>query len=190
MSGKLDIRAYVNPETPGETERGQTEGKTPGAEVYVENRRGTAIDALLKSVRKGTVVEVKELHCLAPTVFRADKRRRLLAERVEAIKRAGGTIREWATGYVSKGRLPTMMLQAYEQIATSGKGRRRDKTGRPPKWELTNHDRDIIVGIWSSRRYKNADERTVAIRKRTGKKFSTSWLRLTFGSPHKQTNKD
>ena len=61
--------------------------------------------------------------------------------------------------------------------------------GRPPTWELTNHEREIIEGIWSSRRYKNDDERATAIRKRTGKNFSLSWLRLTFGSPHKRSNK-
>ena len=75
-------------------------------------------------------------------------------------------------------------------VDTSKRVREHFGHGRPPKWELTNHEREIIEGIWSSRRYKNDDERTVAVRKRTGKKFSLSWLRLTFGSPHKRSNKD
>ena len=190
MDTKPDIRGYVNPAVPGETEAGQREGISAGAEIYVENWRGTIIDKLIKSVRRGSIVEVKELYCLAPAEGRADKRRRVLTERVEAIKAAGGIIREWSTGHVSKGRMARMAMFAYEQIATSGRARSRPKAGRPPKWELTNHDREIITGIWSSRRYKNADERTVAIRKRVGKKLSPSWLRLTFGSPHKRTNKD
>ena len=147
------------------------------------------IDALIRSVRQGTIVEVKELHCLAPADFRAQKRRRILTERIEAIKGKGGIIREWATGHASKGRMARMVMTAYEQIATSGRARKRPGQGRPPKWELTNHERETITRIWESRRYKNDDERTVAIRKNTGKKFSTSWLRLTFGSPHKRPDK-
>ena len=125
-SGKPDIRGYVNPNAPGETEAGQSEGMTRGIEIYVENRRGTAINALIRSVRHGTIVEVKELHCLAPVDFRVDKRRRMLAQRVEAIKAAGGVIREWSTGRMSKGQLASMTLHAFEQISNSGRGRKRD----------------------------------------------------------------
>jgi len=189
MSEKLDIRAYVNPFTPGETESGQHFGMSPDAEIYIETRRGNVIDALIRSVRPGSVIEVKELHCLAPADFRAQKRRRLLTERVDTIKAQGGIIREWATGHVSKGRMASMVMVAYEQIATSGRARKRPALGAPVKWDLTAHEREVIDRIWSSRRYKNDDERTVAIRKRTGKKFSTSWLRLRFGSPHKRPDK-
>ena len=188
MTQNIDLRGYINPETPGMAESSQREGMT--GEIYVENRKGSVIDALILSVRKGSVVQVQELYCLAPTDRRPQYRRRLLAERIEAIRHRGGQIIELATGYRStNGRLPTMLLRAYEAIATKGRHRVRDQLGRPPKWTLTPHDREIIEGVWASRRYKNDDERTVAVRKRTGKKFSTSWLRLRFGSPHKRPDK-
>ena len=185
MSGKPDIRGYVNPNTPGETEAGQRDGMTVGAEIYVENREGIVADRMIRSIRAGAIVEVKELHCLAPAEGRPRKRRRLLAERIEAIKKLGGTIREWSTGYVSKGRLPTMMNHAHEQIASSGRARKNISRGRPPKWELTPHEITIIEGIWGSRRYKNDNERLIAIEKNTGKRISRQWLRLRLGSPHK-----
>ena len=78
MSGKLDIRGYVNPEVPRTTESGQRENMT--GDVYVENKSGTVIDRLIRSVRKGTVVEVMELYCLAPVIGYANKRRRILTE--------------------------------------------------------------------------------------------------------------
>lgn len=184
MSDKPDIRGYINPSVPGETEAGQLVGMSPGAEIYTENRHGTAIDRLIKSVRRGSIVEVKELHCLAPADFRADKRRRVLADRIEAIKDAGGVIREWSTGHVSKGRLPRMMMTAYEQIATSGRARKREATGRPPR-EWSSHELEVMETVWQSRRYHNDNERSVAIREQLGKVPSKGWLRLRFGSPHK-----
>ena len=189
MDTKPDIRGYVNPAVPGETEAGQREGISAGAEIYVENWRGTIIDKLIKSVRRGSIVEVKELYCLAPAEGRADKRRRVLTERVEAIKAAGGIIREWSTGHVSKGRMARMAMTAYEQIATSGRARKRPGQGRPPKWELTAAEREIVAMVWASRRYTNEIERTNAVRKRLGKKISGGWLRLHFGSPHKRSDK-
>lgn len=129
------------------TESGQREGMD--GEIYVEDRHGNVIDALIRSVRRGTVVQVRELHCLAPARGNAQKRRRLLAERVEAIKARGGTLIELATGLRSPKALPRMLLNAYEQIATSGRARKRASLGRPLKWELTTHDREIIEGIWA-----------------------------------------
>ncbi len=178
-----DIRGYVNPLAPGTTEAGQREGMS--GEVYVENRHGTAIDALIQSIRKGSVVAVKELYCLAPGQFRPQKRRRLLAERCQAILERGGSILELATGYSSKkGHLPRMLLTAYEQIATSGRARKRDRTGRPIKHALDKHEREVVEGIWMSRRYQNDDERVTAIEKRIGKRLKRGWLRTHFGSPH------
>ena len=185
MSGKLDIRGYVNPEVPRTTESGQRENMT--GDVYVENKSGTVIDRLIRSVRKGTVVEVMELYCLAPVIGYANKRRRILTERIEAIKERGGIIRETRTGYVSKGNMARMAMGAYEQIATSGRARKRDKTGRPPK-EWMPHELEIMETVWFSRRYKNDDERLTAIGKHIGKKPSRSWLRLRFGSPHKRSD--
>ncbi len=179
-----DVRSYVNPFPPrfsADAQRAKLTG-----ELYIEDRYGKQFDALLASVRKGSVVEVVELFLLAPTHFRPQKRRRLLAERAEAIAARGGSIREAASGWdTKKGHLPRMFVRAHEQIASTGRaGIGKAKSGRPVKWELTNHDREIIEMIWQSRRYKNDDERVVAVHKRTGKKLSRTWLYLHFGSPH------
>ena len=182
-SEKLDIRGYINPFTPGETEAGQREGMSPNAELYIEDRWGRAAPRLLKSVRKGSIVEVKELHCLAPAQFRADKRRRILGERVDAIKAAGGLIREWATGRMSKGKLTSMTLDAYEQIASSGRGRRRDKEGRPPKWPTSGPLFESYKATWFSRLFHNARERVAAIKQEHGKSPSAQWLQMHLGSP-------
>jgi hypothetical protein len=179
MNTKPDIRGYVNPRALGLTESGQREGMN--GEVYVEDRRGHVVDALIKSVRNGSVIAVRELYYLAPGDFRPQKRRRLLTERVEAIKAAGGSILELATGYSSKeGHLPRMLLTAYEQIATSGRARKRDRTGRPAR-EWTAHELEVMEAIWNSRRYSNDEKRVTAIRANIGKTPSRSWLRLKFG---------
>ena len=186
MNSKLDIRGYINPFAPGTTESGQRDGMPK--EVYVEDRRGHVIEALIKSVRKGSVVAVHELFCLAPGHWRPQKRRRILTERIEAIKERGGSILEVATGCRSnKGQLARMLLHAYEQIATSGRARKRETTGRPPKaW--TPHELEVMETVWFSRRYKNDNERVTKIAKSIGKKPSRAWLRLRFGSPHKRSD--
>lgn len=179
-----DVRSYCNPFPPRFSTEAQ-QAKLTG-ELYTEDRKGHQIESLIASVRKGSVVEIVELFLLAPTHFRPQKRRRLLAERVEAIEGRGGSIRELATGWdTKKGHLPRMFVRAHEQIASSGRaGIGKAKSGRPVKWILTPHDKEIIEGIWQSRRYANDDERVVAVHKRTGKKLSRAWLRLHFGSPH------
>ena len=184
MVGK-DIRGYVNPFAPGRTVSGQAAAvNVDGCEVYTEDRHGKQIDALLRSVRKGTVVLVEELYCLAPGIGRIDRRRRLLAERIEDIKAKGGHIRELATGMeTGKGKLPAMLLRAYEQMATSGRARRRGKEGRPPVWPTSGPVYDGMEMIWQSRRYQNDDERKTAISKRFGSSPSNVWLRQQFGSP-------
>jgi hypothetical protein len=182
MKGKADIRAYINPFVPGTAESTQKAAVPEGAEVYIEDRKGRQIDGLIRSIRKGSVVAVYELYCLAPGIGRADKRRRILAERMEAIHDRLGQIEEMnSIDYPKSGRL----LRAYEQIASSGRGRRRDKEGRPPTpW--TAHELNAMETIWQSRRYKNDDERLTAIEKRLGKKPGRTWLRGRFGSPHKR----
>jgi hypothetical protein len=55
-----------------------------------------------------------------------------------------------------------------------------------PGFNFTQHDMITMKGVWRSRKYQNDAERTVAVRRRSGKKPSRAWLRLTFGSPHKK----
>jgi hypothetical protein len=184
-----DLRGYVNPFPPGAlTEAGQRELMPDGAEIYVEDRNGRQIDALLASVRMGVVVAVADMYLLAPGALRPQKRRRLLGERIEAIQAKGGDILELATNYRASRRLPAMMLRAYERIASSGRAGIHNRPGRQPKWVLTVPERELIEGIWRSRKYKNDAERAVAIHRRSGKKPSRAWLRLHFGSPHGRDN--
>ncbi len=183
MTANSDLRGYVNPYAPGLAESSQREGMA--GEIYVEDRHGAVVDRLIKSIRKGSIVQVRELYCLAPVGRRPQYRRRVLAERVEAIRAKGGRVLELATGYKStNGRLPTMLMVAYEAIATKGRHRLRDKTGRPVKWELTGRERDAVESIWHSRRYTNDGQREVAIANTIGKKLKRGWLRVHLGSPH------
>ena len=179
----------MNPATPGLAKSSQREGMD--GEIYAEDRHGNVIDKLILSVRKGTVIQVRELYCLAPTTRRPQYRRRLLAERVEAIKARGGSILELATGYRStNGRLPTMLMRAAEAIATKGRHRSRDRTGRPVKWELTPQELTVAQGIWHSRRYTNDYQREVAVHKNIGKRIKRGWMRTHWGSPHQVGDKD
>ena len=181
----MDIRGYINPFPPGShTEAGQKHWMPEGAEIYIEDRRGKQIDALIASVRKGSVIAVADLFLLAPAAFRAPKRRRLLGERIEAIQGRGGDILECSTGYRASKRLPAMLLRAYEQIATSGRARKHNRPGRQIKWNLTREERELAEGLWRNRRHENDMDRTVAIQRRLKRKISRGWLRRAFGSPH------
>lgn len=156
---------------------------SPEAEVYVEDKHGHVIYALIKSVRKGSIVEVKELHCLAPATGTPSKRRRCLGERIEAITKAGGTIREWSTGFVSKGNLSKMTLHAGEQIAYSGRARKRMMPGRAKVWPTEGEVYEGYKAIWNSRLYGNDFERITAIEGKYGDSPGRSWLRSKFEAP-------
>lgn len=181
MSEK-DFRGYVNPYVPGgltpETQRSGMIG-----EVYVEDRWGRQIEAILRSVREGTAIQVAELFYLAPGAGRPQKRRRILTERVDAIRERGGKIVE--TGILGPPkRLPAMLMRAYEQIATSGRARKHDRPGAPLKWVFTKAELEVMRGLWMSREYGNDADRTVAIQQRLGKPVTRAWLRRSLGSPH------
>ena len=182
-SAHRDLRGYVNPFAPGRTDAGQR--KSMSGEVYTENKRGNVIDALIRSVRKGNIIAVQELYCLAPADFRPQKRRRLLTERIDAINAQGGSILELATGYSSRnGHLAKMLLTAYEQIATSGRARRKPGQGAPLTWPRSGPIYEGMRLLWQSRCYTNDNQRLTAIRKEFGKAPSRVWLAQQFGSPH------
>lgn len=183
MTGNSDLRGYVNPYAPGLAESSQREGMA--GEIYTEDRHGNVVDKLILSVRKGSIVQVRELYCLAPGAFRPQKRRRLLAERIEAIRSRGGHILELATGYkTTNGRLPTMLMRAAEAIATKGRHRTRDRIGRPIKYELTAHEETVAKGIWTSRNFSNDKAREYAVQKTIGQRLKRGWMRSHWGSPH------
>lgn len=156
---------------------------SPDAEIYVEDKTGLVIRALIKSLRKGSIVEVKELHCLAPAKGTPSKRRRCLAERIEEIGKAGGSIREWSTGLVSKGNLSKMAFHASEQIASSGRARKRDMPGRTPVFPTEGPVFEDYKAIWHSKLYANDFERITAIEAKHGVSPGRSWLRAKFNAP-------
>ena len=188
MVEKQDIRSYCNPYPPRHSQAAQAAKLT--GELYVEDKTGTVIDALIRSVRKGTIVEVTEVGLLAPVKGGPAKRRKLMAERFELIRERGGIIVELASGQRSVGRCASMILRGSEFIAKSGQmGNKKGRAGQP-KIEVTAHEDDIMRGIWTSRRYKNDDERLVAIEKRTGRKFRRTWLWNRYRSPGGQETAD
>lgn len=184
-----DFRNYINPQPKkGRFSEAWQKEAVPDGEDYVEDKSGKIVDALIQSVRKGSIVRVRRLFCLAPWAGGPAKRRRVMAERVDAIRERGGVIMEAETQRRSdvRGHCGQMLMGGYEDIATSGRGiARYERTGRPPKYKMDSHELAIAEGVWTSRRYKNDDERLIAIEKRTGKKPGRTWLRNKFGSPHK-----
>ena len=188
MAQNPDIRSYCNPYPPRHSQAAQTAKLT--GEVYVEDKTGKVIDALIRSVRKGTIVEVTEVGLLAPVKGGPAKRRKLMAERFELIRERGGIVVELASGQRSVGKCASMILRGSEFIAKSGQmGNKKGRAGQP-KIEVTAHEDDIMRGIWTSRRYKNDDERLVDIEKRTGRKFRRTWLWNRYRSPGGQETAD
>lgn len=185
MVEKPDIRSYCNPWPPRFSEQVQRARLT--GEVYVEDKTGAIIDALIRSVRKGTVVEVVEVGLLGPIKGGPAKRRALMAERVERIKARGGAIIEVETGSDSrKGHLPRMMVRGAEFISTSGRTKGKHGKAGQPAHQYTAHELSIMEGCWTSRRHKNDDERLTAIEKRIGKRPKRTWMWNKFGSPSGQ----
>jgi hypothetical protein len=189
MGTKLDIRGYVNPFTPGQTEAGQRLVMPTGAEIYVEDRTGKVIDKLIASVRRSSVVAVKDMDCLAPVQFNSQKRRRLLSERVDTIKVSGGLILELSTGRRSnKGQLAQMLATAYERIRNSGRGRKSAgngsiSVGAPRRYPRSGYEYGVMEAQYYSRRNKNMNERRMAMKKQIGYAPSRGWLMARLGSP-------
>lgn len=188
MSGKPDYRNYVNPGPKGSrfTKDWQAEW-LPDGKTYVEDKTGKVVEALINSVRPGSIVRVRRLFCLAPWRGSPRKRREAVAARVQTIRDRKGHIVEAETGLSTKerGGCAKMLMGAYEDIATAGRAVAKGRTGRPPKYEFTAEQWEIIGGIWTSRKYGNDAARMAAIEKRLGKAPGRTTLRNKFGSPHK-----
>ncbi len=175
-----DVRGYINTFLPGApSEAVQRAGMT--GEVYVENRTGKIAEKFLRSIRRGTMVELWELFILAPNSRRSDVRRRVLADRTDTVFAKGGTIRETSTGKSAKRASTRMSMHAYEQLAYSGRARKRDAEGRPQVWPRSGPMYEGMKAIYLSRRNTNDNQRMTAIKKEYGKSPSRVWLRQQFG---------
>jgi hypothetical protein len=181
-----DIRSYCNPWKPRFTKESQLE-KLSG-EIYTEDKTGAVIDALIHSVRKGSIVEVVELGLLAPIPGKSitpQKRRKLLADRVERIKARGGSIRELATGSDSKkGHLPRMLMRAAEFISNSGRAEAKQGTPGRPGIKLTPEQDEKGQLIWQNRRYENDAQRVAALKRGLKMDLKPGWCWRRWGSPH------
>ncbi len=188
MSGKKDYRNYINPGPRGSrfTANWQREF-LPDGEMYVEDKTGTVVDALIRSVRKGTIVRVRRAFCLAPWTGSPRGRRGLMAARLDAIEAAGGCLLEAETGLRScmRGERNRLLLNGYEDIAMAGRAVAKGRTGRPPIYKFTPAEWEIIAGIWTSRKHSNDKARLTAIEGRLGKVPGRTLLRTKLGSPHK-----
>jgi len=188
MSEKPDYRNYVNPGPKGSrfTANWQAE-YLPDGETYLEDKTGTIIDALIGSVRAGSVVRVRRLFCLAPWSGSPQKRRNAVANRVQAIRDRKGHILEAETGRTTaeRGGCAKMIMGAYEDIASAGRAIAKGRTGRPPKYEFTDAEWEVIGGIWTSRKYANDGARLASIEKRLGRVPGRTLIRNKLGSPHK-----
>ena len=185
MTENLDIRSYVNPH-PHFAAAGQMERLSDG-ETYVEDKSGKIIDAVIASVRRDrrSIVQVDELFLLAPVIGTPNKRRRSLAERIEAIKAAGGVVRERSSGLqCGQAGFSKAIVRATEMISNSGRGQAgRTKSGRPSR-ELTKEQKEAVERIWTSRRYQTRTEAIAAIHA-LGIRVSKTYLYGTFGIPEK-----
>ena len=179
---KPDIRSYCNPTRllSKDTQLAKLTG-----EPYVEDRKGQVIEGLIRSVRKGTIVEVVELGLLAPGKTTAKigpaKKRKMLADRVERIMEKGGIIVEVRTDLRSDKHLPRMMVRASEFIATSGRAESQHSRGNPILLAPAEFEKAKMV--WRSREHKNDKERVVAIEAAIGRKLKRSWCWQQWGSP-------
>ena len=186
MSDKMDIRSYLNPYPPRFTEAGQVEALT-GA-LYKEDKTGAIIDALIRSVREGNIVEVTHGFLLAPMHGKPAKRRRELLARIDRIKDRGGSLLEVSTGRKSGNRSEcnAMLLDAYDMIASSGRGKKSAANGalskgRPEK-DYTPEQMDAMRRIWFSRRYRTRTEAVAAIHG-LGIRVGRTYLYSKFGKP-------
>lgn len=184
-----DIRSYNNPFPPSFSEAGQNERLT--GEVYTEGKGAQSFEALLRSVRKGTIVEVVDGFLLAPTTGKPARRRQALLDRIDAIKAKGGVLHEVATGHRSNNRSQCnrMLLRAYEMIATSGRGRKSAENGRLSKNggrpghldKLTPEQKSAVAKIWDSRKFKTAEDALAAIHALGLKWIKRGWMYTHFG---------
>jgi len=79
----------------------------------------------------------------------------------------------------------TQMNNQRERARKAKEPKPKRPMGRPPVYEFTETEWEIIGGIWANRKYANDGARMAAIEKRLGKCPGRTTLRNKFGSPHK-----
>lgn len=172
-------RNYVN-KHPRYSERIQTEALAPYGALYVEDRSGKVFDRLMRSLRRGDVVRVYRPFLLAPIKGQARTRRAKWAERVEAIKAKKCRI-ECIDPPNCKG--ARMAMVAYEDIASTGRGRAASgPSGRPNRMQDPEM-RAKAEALWHDRRFKTRKLAAAAISNLAEKRITTGWCYSNFGKP-------
>ena len=184
MSEKSDIRSLCNP-NPRLGEAAQLALLT-GEVYYFKERKD-----LIKSVRRGSVVEVVEAYLLATGSGRSDSRKRDWLKTVDEIEERGGIVVEATTGRRSDDRKAwrQAQAQAFEQIANSGRGRKSAANGAlskgAPGWSPTPEQDAVIDKEWFRRTNTTDNERMAAIQEKLGKLApSRTTIRKYYGSPY------
>ena len=186
MDKKPDIRSFWNP-VPRLGEAAQKSVLT--GELYGPTQR----DALIRSVRPGSVVEVAELYLLAKADLRADARRNDLLKTMAAIegKPHFGIVVEASTGRRSDNPKQSreMLAHAFKQISTGGKGRHSAVNGAlskgAPGWLPTPEEKAICSEEWFSKKNATIDDACIRIKGRLGKRApSRTTLYKHLGSPY------
>lgn len=182
----VDFRNYINPQPRGKFTAAWQADAMPDGEMYIEDKTGEIINKLILSVRDGSIVTVRRLFCLAPWNGTPLKRRKIMAERVDAIKDKGGVVLEAETQRRSdvRGQCSQMLMGGYDDIATAGRANPRNRTGRPER-EYSKEQLDAMSRIWFSRRYKTRRDAIAAIHS-LGIKVTAPYMYRRFGIPDKQ----
>ena len=184
MSKKPDIRSLCNPQ-PRLAE--STQLALLHGEIYFFKDR----DKLFRSIRRGSLVEVVEGYLLAKPTGRSDSRKRDWLKAVDEIESRGGVVWESSTGRRSDKpkEAREMQAQAFEQIASSGRGRKSALVGAlskgAPRWNPTPEAKAVAEKEWFSRKHRTDNERMTAIQAKLGKDApSRTTMRKYFGSPY------
>ena len=153
MVSSEDFRDYVNPH-PSCSEQVQRQAIGPGGVVYVEDKTGAIVDAIIRSVRNGSTIRVMWLFNLAPIFGSPRGKRAAVAARVTEIHRRGGSVLEMATGQHSDKHLAAMVMRASEMVGNHARGAAgKAKRGRPKLFRAPEELR-TMKAEWHSR--KNA----------------------------------
>lgn len=170
MSGKEDIRSWAA--LPSHKDRLTGEIYEPGKDWAGK------LAKLIGSIRPGSIVAVIELHWLVDPRWRVDKKRKALAEAVDAIEAKKGRIREVETRLETPKGKTAMLMAAFKRLAyptklTGG------KRGKPLK--LTAEQKEKAKVFWESRKYATAPEATAAASEAIGIKLSLRYMYEKFG---------
>lgn len=182
----VDFRNYINPQPRGKkfTAAWQLEPMAEGT-MYVEDKTGKIIGSLIKSVREGSIVQVRRLFCLAPWSGKPKHRREAMSERLDAIEDKGGAVLEAETQRRSdaRGQRNKMLMDGLADIATAGRANPRSNMGRPSK-DYTAQQEDAMARIWFSSRYRTGADKVAALHS-LGIIVSAPYMYRRFGIPTK-----